>query len=128
MPEEPHYSVTVSVQSSYVAEQSAPDKDHFVFIYVVTIRNTGNIAAKLLNRHWFITDAHGNAQEVQGAGVIGQQPYLKPGEVYEYTSGAVLNTPIGSMHGSYEMVADDGIHFTAPIPAFRLSNGKVSLH
>jgi ApaG protein len=122
------YHVEVSVTSQYVAAQSTPDQNNYVFTYRVLIRNIGLIGAKLLNRHWEIVDAHGNIQKVEGIGVIGQQPYLKPGEIFEYTSGAVLTTPIGSMHGTYDMVADDGIQFKAIIPIFSLSSGLVSLH
>lgn len=122
------YDVKVAVTCQYVTEQSAPDKNNYVFMYHITIHNSGAVGAKLINRHWIIVDGHGNIQEVQGAGVVGQQPYLKPGDTYEYTSGAVLNTPIGSMHGTYDMVADDGIQFKAVIPVFSLSSGLVALH
>jgi ApaG protein len=128
MSSEDIYHVGVSVTSQYVAAQSTPDQNNYVFTYRVIIHNLGLIGAKLLNRYWEIVDAHGNIQKVEGIGVIGQQPYLKPGEIFEYTSGAVLTTPIGSMHGTYDMVADDGIQFKAIIPVFSLSSGLVSLH
>jgi ApaG protein len=92
-----------------------------VFSYTITIRNEGEVPAKLLTRHWVITDANGRSQEVRGDGVVGEQPYLKPGQGFRYSSGAVLETPVGAMQGSYQMVADDGATFDAAIPAFRLA-------
>ena len=115
------HNIQVVARSVYVAEQSDPEKQQYVFIYTINISNAGSIPAKLLSRHWIITDAKGDVQEVQGVGVVGEQPYIKSGENYEYTSGAVLNTPIGSMQGSYQMLADDGEYFDATIPAFRLA-------
>ena len=115
------YDVSVNVQPAYIAEQSDPGSNHFVFSYTVTIINNGNIPAKLLTRHWIITDGDGNIQEVKGEGVVGEKPYLKPGEGFSYTSGTMINTPIGSMHGSYQMIADDGVNFDAEIPAFSLT-------
>ena len=115
------YDISVNVQPAYIAEQSDPGKNHFVFSYTVTIINNGNIPAKLLTRHWIITDGDGNIQEVKGEGVVGEKPYLKPGEGFSYTSGTMINTPIGSMHGSYQMIADDGVNFDAEIPAFSLT-------
>lgn len=117
----PVYDTRVEVQTSYVSEQSDPDENHFVFSYTVTIENHGEIPAKLLSRHWYITDANGNEQEVEGEGVVGEQPYLKPGDGFRYTSGTVLKTPVGSMHGSYHLIADDGTEFDTAIPAFTLS-------
>lgn len=116
-----NYNIEVEIETRYVIEQSEPEKERFVFSYTVTIRNIGNIPAKLLHRHWIITDANGNVQEVEGEGVIGEQPCLEPGEGFRYTSGTVLPTPLGSMQGSYKMIADDGREFDAPIPAFTLS-------
>lgn len=115
------YKIIVVVKTTYIEEQSAPELNRFVFAYTVTIRNEGNIAAKLQSRHWVITDAHGNVQEVKGVGVVGEQPHLKPGESFQYTSGTVLETPVGSMEGSYLMAADDDTEFDAVIPAFTLS-------
>ena len=115
----PH-EIHVQVQPNYIDEQSEPDANRFVFSYTVTIQNTGTVAAKLLTRHWVITDANGKVQEVSGEGVVGHQPYLKPGQGFQYTSGAIIETPLGSMQGSYQMVADDGKHFDAPIPVFTL--------
>ena len=115
------YCIQVEVETQYVEEQSLPDQDHYVFAYTITIHNNGNIAAQLLNRHWIITDANNRVQEVKGEGVVGEQPHLKPGEQYRYTSGTMLETPVGTMRGSYQMVADDGVEFDAEIPTFTLS-------
>ena len=113
--------IRISVQTAYLPDQSEPDAERFVFSYTITIRNDGQGPARLLNRHWVITDANGEVQEVRGEGVVGEQPYLRPGESFRYTSGTVLATPVGSMEGEYEMVADDGALFLAPIAAFSLS-------
>ena len=115
------YQILVAVDSSYVAEQSQPTINRYVFAYQVRIENQGSEAAQLINRHWVITDANGQVQEVRGAGVVGEQPHLKPGESFQYASGTVLETPIGTMHGSYEMRADNGTRFDAEIPAFSLA-------
>jgi ApaG protein len=115
------YDVKVDVKTTYIAEQSDPDTDRYVFAYTVTIHNEGSVAAKLLTRHWIINDANGNVQEVHGEGVVGEQPYLNPGESFQYTSGTVIETPVGSMEGSYQMLAEDGTPFDAQIPAFTLS-------
>jgi len=121
------YQIEVSVQSDYLPEQSQPSDQHYVFTYTVVIENKGLQAARLLNRHWVIADANGKVQEVRGEGVVGKQPHLKPGESYRYTSGTVLETPVGSMHGSYEMLADDGTRFDADIRPFSLALPR-SLH
>jgi ApaG protein len=113
--------IEVDVETNYLAEQSAPDDDRYVFSYTVTIYNAGDVAAKLLTRHWIINDANGRVQEVHGEGVVGEKPYLRPGESFEYTSGTVLETPVGSMQGSYQMITDDGMTFDAEIPPFTLS-------
>lgn len=115
------YRIDVHVQSTYMDDESAPDADRYFFAYTVTIRNLGSIAAQLRTRHWVITDANGKVQEVRGEGVVGEQPHLAPGEGFKYTSGTVIDTPVGSMHGSYQMLADDGVEFEAEIPAFRLA-------
>lgn len=115
------YSIKVAAQAFYLEEQSAPDSDRYVFAYTVLIQNQGNIAAKLLSRHWVITDANGKVEEVRGEGVVGEQPYLRPGEGFQYTSGAILETSVGSMQGSYQMLADDGHTFDTDIPPFVLS-------
>lgn len=126
-PDESRYRIGIDAQSSYVADQSAPDQHRYVFAYTITIRNAGTVAAKLLSRHWVITDADGKVQEVRGEGVVGEQPHLAPGESFRYTSAAMLETPFGTMHGSYQMVADDGTEFDAPIQVFRL-NTPNALH
>lgn len=115
------YDISVSAETQYVNDQSLPEQERYVFAYTITITNTGSMAATLLRRHWLITDANCKVQEVEGDGVIGEQPYLQPGESFQYTSAAVLETPVGCMQGKYEMVADDGMDFEAPIPIFNLS-------
>ncbi len=115
------HRINVEVETSYMEEQSSPDNNRYVFAYTITIHNTGEVPARLLNRHWLITDSNGKVQEVRGAGVVGEHPYLRPGEDYVYTSGAIIETPVGSMQGSYEMVTDEGVHFDAPIDRFSLS-------
>jgi ApaG protein len=117
----PTYQFSVSVRPQFVPEHSRPDEDKFLFAYTVTIRNTGDVAAQLISRHWIITDAHNKVEEVQGLGVVGEQPMLQPGEAFEYTSGCPIATPVGSMRGSYQCVAADGTRFEAPIPEFLLS-------
>ncbi|MDB6087712.1 MAG: magnesium transporter ApaG [Gammaproteobacteria bacterium] len=109
------------VETSYLDEQSDPNERRYVFSYTITIRNEGPVPARLLARHWIITDANGKVQEVRGDGVVGEQPHLKPGQGFRYSSGAVLETPVGAMQGSYEMIADDGQRFDAPILPFRLA-------
>jgi ApaG protein len=115
------YNIQVDVQTQYIPEQSDPEQDRYVFSYTITIRNEGSVPAKLLTRHWIITNADGKTQEVRGDGVVGEQPHLKPGDGFRYTSGTVLETPVGSMQGSYQMVADDGVNFEAEIAPFTLS-------
>jgi ApaG protein len=117
----PPHAIDVSVHTCFLPEQSAPDEGRFVFAYTIRIRNGGKVPARLLSRHWIITDDNGKVQEVRGDGVVGEQPWLRPGDEFEYTSGAVLETSIGSMQGSYLMLADDGTQFDAPIAAFTLS-------
>jgi len=117
----PQYAIEVTVASRFLDDQSIPEDDRYVFAYTIRIRNTGRVPAQLLARHWIITDGNGRVQEVRGDGVVGEQPHLAPGESYEYTSGAVLETPLGTMQGSYRMLAEDGHHFDAPIAAFTLS-------
>jgi ApaG protein len=115
------YLITVAVHTRFVAEQSQPDAGRYVFAYTIHIANAGTIPARLISRHWIITDANGKVEEVRGDGVVGEQPWLRPGEDFRYTSGAVLETAVGTMRGSYHMVADDGRHFDASIPQFTLS-------
>jgi ApaG protein len=113
--------IRVEVETSYLDEQSDPNERRYVFSYTITIRNEGPVPARLLTRHWIITDANGKVQEVRGDGVVGEQPHLKPGQGFRYSSGAVLETPVGAMQGSYEMMGDDGQRFDAPILPFRLA-------
>jgi ApaG protein len=113
--------IHVEVETSYMEEQSDPGDKRFVFSYTITIRNEGVLPARLLTRHWIITDANGNVKEMRGEGVVGEQPYLKPGQGFRYSSGTVIETPVGTMQGSYQMVADNGQQFDAPIAPFRLA-------
>lgn len=125
MAEAKKYSVSVTVQTQFLPDQSDVDAGRFVFAYTIHIANTGSVPAQLISRHWIITDAESEVQEVRGLGVVGQQPMLKPGEHFEYTSGCALNTPVGTMRGSYQMVAEDGTHFEAPIAEFTLAMPRV---
>ncbi|MEW9625619.1 Co2+/Mg2+ efflux protein ApaG [Rhodanobacter geophilus] len=115
------YTIDVQVTTRFVPDQSRPDDNRYVFAYTITLRNAGSVPAQLLARHWVITDANGKVEEVRGDGVVGEQPWMRPGDDYEYTSGAVLETPVGTMGGCYQMLADDGTRFEAPIPSFTLS-------
>ena len=112
--------IDIDVKPVYIAEQSDPLNNHFVFSYTVTIHNSGSFPARLLSRHWIIIDGDGQVQEVKGEGVIGEQPHLQPGEGFKYTSGTFMNTPFGTMHGSYQMISDSGEKFNAEIPSFQL--------
>ena len=125
MAETRRYDITVAVKTAYLAAQSDPSRNHFVFAYTVTITNTGEVAAQLISRHWIITDGDHQVQEVKGLGVVGQQPMLEPGESFEYTSGTSLPTAVGTMRGTYQMVAGDGKTFDADIPSFTLSMPRV---
>ena len=125
MAEGKKYNISISVNTAYIAEQSDPAVDRYVFAYTITIANTGTEAAQLISRHWIITDADNVTQEVKGLGVVGEQPLLRPGESFEYTSGTAMATPVGTMRGSYQMVAEDGNKFDAEIPAFTLSMPRV---
>lgn len=115
------YSFEIEVLTNYIDHQSDPGSERFVFAYTITIHNRGAATAQLLTRHWVITDANGQVQEVRGDGVVGEQPLIAPGESFRYTSGAILDTPVGSMHGSYGMVGDDGNAFDAMIAPFTLA-------
>ena len=115
------YQFDIDVDTSFLDDQSAPEEGRYVFAYTIHIRNEGKVPARLLGRRWLITDGNGKVQEVVGEGVVGEQPWLRPGEGFEYTSGAVLETDIGTMRGSYDVLADDGTRFAAPIPPFTLS-------
>jgi ApaG protein len=118
---EKEHHITVEVETDYIEGQSEPENERYVFSYTITIRNEGGEPAQLLSRHWLITDANGNVQEVKGEGVVGEQPHLKPGEGFQYTSGAMITTPVGSMRGSYQMITDQGDEFDTEIPAFTLA-------
>ncbi len=124
MPTKTH-DISVKTRTVYIADQSDPANDRYVFAYTITITNTGSVAAQLLSRHWVITDATDKVQEVRGKGVVGEQPHLRPGESFEYTSGSAIATPVGTMQGSYQMVADDGTKFDVVIPEFTLSMPRV---
>lgn len=114
-------AIKIDVVTRYLPEQSAPGENRFVFAYTITISNRGDNAARLLSRHWRITDANNRVQEVRGEGVVGEQPLIEPGDSYTYTSGSMLETPVGTMEGSYEMISTDGQRFNAPIPVFSLA-------
>ena len=115
------HAIEVLAKSTYLSDQSDPESDRYFFAYRIRIRNVGQIPAQLKTRHWIITDAIGGIQEVRGEGVVGEQPRLGPGEEFSYTSAAIIETPVGSMHGSYQMIADDGVAFDAKIRPFSLS-------
>jgi len=119
--ENSRYNVEVSVETDYLENQSDPQNDHYVFAYTITIVNAGEVPAQLLTRHWIIRDANDKVEEVRGEGVIGEQPHLEPGKGFTYTSGTMIATPVGTMGGSYQMIADDGTRFDAEIPDFTLS-------
>lgn len=125
MAESKKYEISVSTETQYLSDQSDPSNGRYVFAYTIAIRNTGNIPAQLISRHWIITDAESHVQEVRGLGVVGHQPLLKPGENFEYTSGCALTTPVGTMRGSYQMVAEDGTQFDAPVAEFTLAMPRV---
>jgi ApaG protein len=119
------YHITVTTKTHFIPEQSDETAERYVFSYTITIANTGQIGAQLISRYWQIIDAHQHVQEVRGLGVVGEQPLLKPGDSFEYTSGTAVSTPVGSMKGSYQMVAEDGSSFEAEIPEFILSVPRV---
>jgi ApaG protein len=125
MAESGKYDITVAVKTAYLADQSDPSRNQYVFAYTVTIANAGAVAAQLISRHGIIPDAEHQVQEVKGAGVVGQQPLLRPGESFEYTSGTHLATAVGTMRGTYQMMAEDGHAFDAEIPLFTLSVPRV---
>ena len=125
MAQQKDYDIAVNAATQYLADQSDEASSRYVFAYTITIRNQGTVAAQLISRHWIITDAQGLVQEVRGLGVVGSQPLLQPGERFEYTSGASIATPVGTMRGTYQMVAADGTRFEATIPQFTLSVPRV---
>jgi ApaG protein len=119
------YQITMEVRTTFVPEQSDESSGRYVFAYTITIRNTGTVTAQLISRHWIITDSDSHVQEVKGMGVVGEQPTLRPEESFEYTSGTAIATPVGTMRGTYQMMAEDGFAFDAPIPEFTLSIPRV---
>lgn len=119
------YEISIGATPQFLDEQSDVAAGRFVFAYTISIRNIGSVAAQLISRHWIITDGNGTVQEVRGLGVVGNQPLLKPGESFEYTSGCALSTPVGTMRGSYQMTAEDGTRFEAPIAEFTLAMPRV---
>ncbi len=125
MAQEKLYAVDVSAAMQYLADQSDETAGRFVFAYTIRLRNTGSVSAQLISRHWIITDSQGLVQEVRGLGVVGAQPLIEPGQSFEYTSGAAIATAVGTMKGSYQMLAADGTRFEAPIPEFTLSVPRV---
>ena len=125
MAESKKYAFSVSVQSAYLPDQSSPDDSKYAFAYTVTISNIGSVAAQLISRHWIITDANNQVQEVKGLGVVGAQPLLQPDQQFEYTSGTLLASPVGAMRGSYKIVAEDGTLFDAVIAPFTLAVPKM---
>jgi ApaG protein len=119
------HHIEINTVINYMESQSAPGDDRYVFAYTITIRNAGEVPARLLARHWVITDANGKVQEVHGEGVVGEQPHLSPGEYFRYTSAAQIETPVGVMQGEYRMLSDEGEPFEAPLPAFTLAVPRV---
>ncbi len=119
------YEITIAARTTFIPDQSDTDSGRYAFAYTITITNTGNVPAQLVSRHWIITDANNQVHEVRGLGVVGEQPYLRPQESFEYTSGTAIATPVGTMRGSYQMVAEDGVQFDAPIPEFTLAMPRI---
>ena len=119
------YDITVAARTAFIPDQSDVDSGRYVFAYTITITNTGTLPAQLVSRHWIITDSNNQVQEVRGLGVVGEQPTLRPNESFQYTSGTAIATPVGTMRGTYQMVAEDGMQFDAPIPEFTLSMPRV---
>ncbi|MGN8277209.1 Co2+/Mg2+ efflux protein ApaG [Pseudomonas sp. SMV71] len=118
---DPRYQVDVSVTTRYLTEQSQPEHNRFAFAYHITVRNNGSLPARLLSRHWVITDGDGHVEEVRGEGVVGQQPLIEAGQSHSYSSGTVMTTQVGTMQGTYQMLAEDGKRFDAVIKPFRLA-------
>ena len=127
MPDTDKYQIEIQPMPQFIPEQSDLDNDRYIFAYTISIKNIGSVPAQLVSRHWIITDGHNDVQEVRGLGVVGKQPLLQPGETFQYTSGSSLTTPIGTMKGTYQMVAEDGTHFEAVIPEFVLASPR-ALH
>ena len=122
---EKQYDISNSSEINYITEQSLPEEGRYVFAYTITVTNTGQTAATLLRRHWLITDANCKVQEVRGEGVVGEQPVLQPNESFKYTSGTIIETPVGTMQGEYQMEAENGYKFEAEIPMFSLKVPKI---
>lgn len=122
---EKKHDVTVTARTAFIPDQSDAGSERYVFAYTITITNSGSVPVQLIGRHWIITDANNQVQEVKGLGVVGEQPYLRPDESFEYTSGTAMATPVGTMRGSYQMMAEGGVQFDAPIPEFTLSMPRV---
>lgn len=122
---EKKHDITIATRVTFIPDQSDAEDGRYVFAYTITITNAGSTPVQLVSRHWIITDANNQVQEVKGLGVVGEQPYLRPNESFEYTSGTAIATPVGTMRGSYQMVAEDGVRFDAPIPEFTLSMPRV---
>ena len=127
MPNSDKYQIEIHPMPQYIPEQSDPENDRYIFAYTITIKNVGSVPAQLVSRHWIITDGNNEVQEVRGLGVVGKQPLLQPGESFQYTSGSSMTTTIGTMKGTYQMVAEDGTHFEAVIPEFVLASPR-ALH
>ena len=132
MPDTDKYQIEIQPMPQFIPDQSDPEQSSaadnaYAFAYTITIKNIGSVPAQLVSRHWIITDGHNEVQEVRGLGVVGKQPLLQPGESFQYTSGSSLTTPIGTMKGTYQMVAEDGTHFEAEIPEFVLASPR-ALH
>ncbi|MDH5479921.1 MAG: Co2+/Mg2+ efflux protein ApaG [Nitrosomonas sp.] len=125
MSENKKYEIDVSIRAAYLPDQSSEDEDRHVFAYTITIENHGTVASQLISRHWIINNGDGSVQEVRGLGVVGEQPLLRPGDSFEYTSGTVISSLVGSMKGSYQMAGEDGFHFDVAIPEFVLSVPRV---
>ena len=125
MSENKKYEIDVSIRTAYLPDQSSEEDERHVFAYTITIENHGTVASQLISRHWIINNGDGSIQEVRGLGVVGEQPLLRPGDSFEYTSGTVISSSVGSMKGSYQMAAEDGIHFDVKIPEFVLSVPRV---
>jgi len=119
------HEISVTSRTAFIPDQSDLESGRYVFAYTITITNTGSMPAQLVSRHWIITDSNNQVQEVRGLGVVGEQPTLRPNESFQYTSGTAIATPVGTMRGSYQMVAQDGAQFDAPIPEFTLSMPRV---
>ena len=125
MNEEKKYEIGINIRTTYLPDQSDEEADRYVFAYTITIANIGNVTAQLISRAWVIMNGDGTTQEVRGLGVVGEQPLLKPGDSFKYTSGTVISTPVGSMKGSYQMTTEDGVQFDVDIPEFILSAPRV---